>query len=244
MTDSNIQFLDWPAPDNIKACFTYRTPGFSSGRFSGFNLARHVDDSADSVNQNRQQLLETTNKPICWLSQTHSTIVLEANQLNTGREADASWSRSKNFVAAVMTADCLPVFFCDTSGDQVAVAHAGWRGLLSGIIEQTLKTFNAPAGKIMVFLGPAIGPGAFEVGDDVRDMFLSESSENTDCFTPGNQDHKWMADIYMLARYRLARQGIQNIYGGTFCTYSESEKFFSYRRDGITGRMANLIWKL
>jgi len=245
MTSTNLPFhkLDWPAPDNIRAGYTLRYPGESHAPFHGFNLARHVGDSELAVTQNRNALKQLVDKPVCWLSQTHSNLVLAADGSNLGSEADGAWTRNSEMVAAVMTADCLPVFLCDQQGDQVAVVHAGWRGLLSGIIENAVDTFAQPGSNLLAYLGPAIGPSAFEVGGEVRDLFITESIESTSGFAAGRNENKWLADIYQLARVRLMRKGIDHIYGGTECTFSDQDKFFSYRRDGATGRMANLIWK-
>jgi len=245
MTSTNLPFqqLDWPAPENIHAGFSLRSPGKSKAPYQGFNLAQHVGDSKLAVSQNREALGQVIQKPICWLSQTHSNLVVEAHANNLGLEADASWTRKANIAAAVMTADCLPVFLCDQNGDQVAVIHAGWRGLLSGIIENAIDTFSQPGASLLAYMGPAIGPLAFEVGGEVRDLFMAESLESESGFVTGNNDDKWMADIYQLARVRLMRKGVDQIYGGTECTYSHQDKYFSYRRDGATGRMANIIWK-
>ncbi|MDX1370787.1 peptidoglycan editing factor PgeF, partial [Pseudomonas sp.] len=167
--------------------------------------------------------------------------VADAAAGEEGCEADAAWSGSPGQVCAVMTADCLPVLFANRSGTRVAAAHAGWRGLAAGVLEQTLGHFADAPGEIVAWLGPAIGPEAFEVGDEVREAFIARHADSASAFTASRPGH-WLADIYALARTRLAATGVSQVYGGEFCTYSDSARFFSYRRDGVTGRMATLIW--
>lgn len=228
---------DWPAPANVKSLQTTRLGGVSAAPYSSFNLGDHVGDEIKDVVANRQQLPS----PAAWLRQTHSTIVVDASMVNTPIEADASFSRSEGVVSVVMTADCLPVLFCDQQGTVVAAAHAGWRGLCDGILEATVKAMDVKAEHIMAWLGPAIGPQAFEVGDDVRNEFIRHTAIAAAAFTP-HSNGKWLGNIYLLARQRLNQLGVTQIYGGTECTFSDSERYFSYRRDGVTGRMASLIW--
>lgn len=236
---------DWPAPKNVRALVTTRQGGVSQPPYDDFNLAMHVGDNPEQVQRNRQQLqqvLETPYEPQ-WLQQVHGCRVVPARADGEAPEADASFTRQPGLPCAVLTADCLPVLFCTTGGDQVAAAHAGWRGLADGILEATLRSFNAPASEIMAWLGPAIGPEQFEVGADVRDAFLTFSADSAWAFTPHPvKDGYWFGDMYQLACQRLVNQGVVQIYGGSFCTYNEKERFFSYRRNEVTGRMASIVW--
>ncbi len=234
-------FPDWPAPKNIKSATTTRAGGHSQTPFDSFNLASHVEDESSLVAQNRKTLIEELQLPSepIWLEQVHSAIAVDASTKN--RKADASYTNQKNTVCVVMTADCLPVLFCNKQGTQVAAAHAGWRGLANGILESTIKAMNSPANKLMAWMGPAIGPAVFEVGDEVRDAFINHLPQAEQAFTQTKQGH-WLADLYELAKQRLAAQGVTAVYGGGECTYSDNVRFYSYRRDGKTGRMANLIW--
>jgi YfiH family protein len=251
----NIIAANWPAPANVKAYFTTRNGGSSVAPYDSFNLALHVGDNPIDVKKNRQQLVNQLPDihNITWLDQCHSTIVVAAeNFCDQSITADASFTQEKNLACVVMTADCLPVLFCDKNGTQIASAHAGWRGLADGILENTVAEFRGPTSDIMAWFGPAISGAAFEVGDDVRDEFLQASenpSEEALAFhdNPNNPQH-YFADIYQLARLRLQRLGITDIYGGTdddgkvFCTYTDAQQFFSYRRDDVTGRIASLIY--
>jgi len=239
------QFIipDWPAPENIRAAVTTRKGGYSQSPFNSFNLGDHVDDDPETVKKNRRllnEILSLPNEP-AWLEQIHTTNVVNAEKVEGSARADASYTAQKNAVCVVMTADCLPVFFCSEDGSEVAVAHAGWRGLAAGILEATVEKMNSPAQAIMAWMGPAIGPDNFEVGEEVRDAFMQQNSETENAFQK-NKKGKWLADIYSLARVRLKQSGVQNISGGGFCTYQNAEQFFSYRRDGKTGRMGSLIW--
>lgn len=240
-----IIVADWPAPKVVKAFVTTRQGGASQPPYGSFNLALHVQDERLHVQQNRrqlEQLLDVQYAPQ-WLHQVHGSKVIPARSDGVVREADACFTGQQGLPCAVMTADCLPVFFCTKQGDQVAVAHAGWRGLASGILEATLANLAADRDELLVWLGPAIGAQKFEVGDEVRAAFMAFSEACAAAFT--SRPHKagyWLADLYQLARLRLQMQGVENVYGGDFCTYSDDERFFSYRRDGVTGRMASLIW--
>uniref|UniRef100_UPI0035C6FEB6 purine nucleoside phosphorylase YfiH n=2 Tax=Serratia quinivorans TaxID=137545 RepID=UPI0035C6FEB6 len=234
---------DWPLPAGVKACSTTRHGGISLPPYDSLNLGTHVGDDARAVEDNRQRLVEGAGLPQMpvWLEQIHGTRVVRLDgQTPADLRADAVYSNVPGQVCAVMTADCLPVLFCSQAGDEVAAAHAGWRGLCNGVLEQTLAAFAAEPGCISAWLGPAIGPQQFEVGPEVRAAFIAVDDAAAAAFTL--QGDKFLADIYLLARQRLQRAGIHAIYGGDRCTVSEISHFFSYRRDGITGRLASLIW--
>jgi YfiH family protein len=236
-------FPDWPAPDNIRAACTTREEGYSQPPWSSFNFAEHVGDDTQHVAANRrklQQILALPGSPH-WLKQTHGTTVHQLDGPTIPSEADAAYTQRPDTVCVVMTADCLPVLFTDRQGRQIAAAHAGWRGLASGILENTLACFSAPD-QVIAWLGPAIGPTAFEVGEAVRAAFIQRQPHATHAFTPTRAKH-WYADLYQLARLRLMEAGVRQISGGEYCTYSDAERFYSYRRDKITGRMACLIWR-
>ncbi|WP_428242502.1 peptidoglycan editing factor PgeF [Gynuella sp.] len=239
---NSLEWLDWPAPASVKACYTTRTGGFSHAPFDSFNLARHVGDSEAAVTANRQRLLELTGVPVCWLNQVHGTGVVPASPENIGADADAAYVCMPEMAAGVMTADCLPVFLCHRNGNQAAVVHAGWRGLLAGVIESTVNKCGGAGSDWIAYLGPAIGPAAFEVGAEVRQAYISANTVHEKAFQPLPTPGKYLADIYQLARQNLQQLGIGLIYGGQSCTVTESERFFSYRRDHTTGRMASLIW--
>lgn len=234
---------DWPAPNRVRARSTNRVGGVSVAPYDALNLGAHVGDQPDAVQENRHRLVALAGLPAMpqWLNQVHGTAVARLPLATPSTAtADAAYSDTVGTVCAVMTADCLPVLFCSVSGDEVAAAHAGWRGLCAGVLEETLRNFRAPAAQIMAWLGPAIGPQAFEVGPEVRDAFMAQHPSAAQAFIPHGS--KYLADIYALARLRLQAQGVTHIYGGDVCTVSEPGKFFSYRRDGTTGRMATLIW--
>ncbi len=239
-----IEFIrpEWPAPTNIHAAVTTRIGGVSPPPYDSLNLGDHVGDDPVAVAENRHRVsegLHLSTEPR-WLSQVHGTEAVDAAACATGCEADASHTDQPGVVCTVMTADCLPVLFCDSSGTHVAAAHAGWRGLLNGVLERAISEMKAE-GEILTWLGPAIGPQAFEVGDEVRDAFLAVDIGADSAFRP-SVNGRWLADIYTLARRRLQSAGVTKIYGGEFCTFSDSQRFFSYRRDGRTGRMVSLIW--
>lgn len=232
----------WPAPPTVGAATTTRRGGVSRGAWRSLNLAAHVDDDADAVTENRARLARTLDLPAepLWLDQVHGTAVRIAG-VDTDACADACFADRRGVVCAVLTADCLPVLLCDAQGTAVAAVHAGWRGLLAGVIEKALQCFSARRQDLMAWLGPAIGPNAFEVGDEVRSAFVDLDAAAARCFT-GNRPGHWLADLYGLARLRLQHAGVDSVYGGELCTYSDSARFYSYRRDGVTGRMASLIW--
>lgn len=233
----------WPAPANVRALVTTRTGGYSTGPYASFNLAAHTEDNPVAVHRNRELLQQHFILPVepVWLQQVHSNRIIEAQSAATGAEADASWSRTSGNVCVVMTADCLPLLICNQDGSEVAAAHAGWRGLHAGIITNTVSVLESDPAELMVWLGPAIGPQAFEVGEEVRQAFSDNNSENASAFYQTDKRH-WLCDIYQLARIELTGLGITSVFGGNECTYSDKLRFYSYRRDGVTGRMASLIW--
>lgn len=232
---------DWPAPAHVKALQTLRTGGVSLAPWQGLNLGDHVGDEGQHVAANRTTLRTLLPAEPVWLKQVHGIVPVDADLAPILPEADASFSRQAGTVCAVMTADCLPVLFCDRGGSVVAAAHAGWRGLLHGVLEQTIQRMAVPPANLMAWLGPAIGPSCFEVGGEVRDAFLAQKGGSSVAFHPCGQG-KWLADIYALARQRLQQAGVVEVSGGDLCTVSDPARFFSYRRDGVTGRMASLIW--
>jgi purine-nucleoside/S-methyl-5'-thioadenosine phosphorylase / adenosine deaminase len=243
---------DWPAPKRVKAVSTTRKGGVSLAPYNGLNLGLHVGDDTDRVQQNRSLLqheLSLVQAP-AWLNQIHSSKVIDLKQPLTGLiDADGSYSREPGLACVIMTADCLPVLLCDKDGTQVAAVHAGWRGLAGGIIEAALDKFSVPANEIMAWLGPAIGPTAFEVGGEVRQQFMAVDPQAALAFTPQAKvvdgqsgSDKWLANIYLLATQRLQKYGITQVYGGDHCTVNEAELFYSYRREPTTGRQASLIW--
>lgn len=234
---------DWPAPPNIRACVTTRLGGYSQSPYDSFNLADHVGDDPTAVAANRkllQQVLQLPFEPV-WLQQVHGVNVVDAGTASLGCTADASYTTQLFTVCAVMTADCLPVLFCDRDGTKIAIAHAGWRGLSAGILENTFRSLNLYPNEVLVWLGPAIAQQSFEVDREVCDTFVGFLPQAVAAFTPTRPDH-WLADLYLLARQRLNQCGITAIYGGEFCTFTDVHRFYSYRRDKRTGRIASLIW--
>ncbi|GAA0790269.1 peptidoglycan editing factor PgeF [Marinobacterium sediminicola] len=232
-----------PLAPGVQALTTTRDGGVSGAPWDSLNLGDHVGDDPAAVAENRQRLQTAlgVSQPQ-WLTQVHGVQVVEAQDDGVVREADACWTRQPGVVCAVMTADCLPVLFAAADGRCVAAAHAGWRGLLNGVLEATLAAFDDPA-QVNAWLGPAIGPAAFEVGPEVREAFLAVDADAELAFSPSpRHEGRWMADLYALARRRLQAAGVRTIRGGEHCTHDEHERFFSYRRDGQTGRMASLIW--
>ena len=233
---------DWPAPPNIHAATTLRTGGVSQDPYFSLNPAAHVSDDIERVRQNRKiirEMLDLPAEPV-WLDQIHGNRVVKAVKTTSLQQADASYTHESGVVCAVMTADCLPLLVCSTDGAQVGVIHAGWRGLLAGVISNTVIAMQQK--NLLVWLGPAIGPDCFEVGAEVRDAFQEKSATFNSAFKKQGNG-KWLADIYQMARIELATLGIANVYGGTNCTVTEYERFYSYRRDAQTGRMATLIWR-
>jgi len=235
---------DWPAPDCVKALSTCRLGGVSGGEYGTFNLGSHVGDDELLVSQNKSILIEKGGLPAqpVWLEQVHGTSIVDIDVLrdSTVPQADASISRNSNKVCAVMTADCLPILLCKKDGSAVAAIHAGWRGLLAGIVEKTVLRLAEPQ-NILAWLGPAIGPGKFEVGGEVKAAFAEKNPIMQQAFQQVDEAH-FHADLYALARITLLQSGVKRMYGGEHCTYNQPDQFYSYRRDGVTGRMASLIW--
>lgn len=234
---------DWPAPANVCAASTLRGGGVSEGPFASFNLATHVGDDSAAVAENRRRLraeLQLPAEPV-WLNQVHGIHVVDALSQGTAPTADASVARSPGQVCVVMTADCLPVLFCDRAGTRVAAAHAGWRGLVGGVLEATISSLATPPADLLVWLGPAIEQSAFEVGEEVREQFISRDPANAAAFEH-NPRGRWQADLYALACNELKRLGALQIHGGGFRTVADRDRFFSYRRESKTGRMATLVW--
>ncbi len=236
---------DWPAPANVRAAFTTRAGGTSLSPFDSMNLGARAGDRPERVQRNRERLVRALGlrHPPCWLRQVHGPTALPADAIEPDHTpADAVWSARHDQVCAVLAADCLPVLFSDDAGERIAAAHAGWRGLAGGVLESTVAALGRPGHRLIAWLGPAIGPDAFEVGDDVREAFLDHDRGARVCFRPSRHG-RWLADLNELARRRLRARGIERIHGGQWCTYKEPQRFFSYRRDGTTGRMAALVWR-
>lgn len=232
---------DWPAPPGVRALITTRAGGVSDGPYASLNLGDHVGDESAAVAENRARLTQHLPSAPFWLRQVHGTEVADPRRNGLGGRADASFTRTSGRVLAVLTADCLPVLLAEESGAAVAIAHAGWRGLAAGVIERTVAALGIEPRRLLAYFGPAIGPRAFEVGNDVRDAFLRHDPQTASAFvavSPG----KWLTDLYALARLRLARIGTARVYGGNRCTFSDPARFYSHRRDRVTGRMASLIW--
>jgi hypothetical protein len=242
MGDLDLIRPDWPAPDNIIALQTTRRGGVSQGGYASLNLARHVGDDPQRVATNRARLVDVCKLPQepSWLEQTHSTRAINLDS-DASRDGDAAFTCRIGQIAVVMTADCLPVLFCARDGSEVAAAHAGWRGLAGGILEQTIEHMHSRPEQLLVWLGPAIGPLEFEVGAEVREVFVTDFADSDGAFVENRPGH-FLADLYQLARLRLRRAGITAILGGDHCTYREAPRFFSYRRERTCGRQASLIY--
>ena len=232
---------EWPAPPGVHSLITTRAGGTSRGAYAGHNLGLNSGDAAGAVARNRAALRQWLPAEPLWLRQVHGTTVVEADSVEGSPEADAAIARRPRRVCAVLSADCLPLLLCDEAGSIVAAVHAGWRGLCAGVIEQTLRAMDSPPQTLLAYLGPAIGAAAYDVGAEVREAFVAADAQSEGAFAPGAPG-KFHADLYALARRRLARSDVTRIYGGGYCTYTERERFYSYRRDGATGRMASLIW--
>lgn len=240
-------YPNWPVKKNIIALTTTRMGGISKFPYYSLNLASHVGDNGEAVQHNRQLLRQFVNLPSdpVWLNQTHSNLVINLNtfKLNGDRYYDGSYTSVSGRVCVVLSADCLPVLFYSRSTDEVAASHAGWRGLSDGILENTVHQFHCDSKDIVAWLGPAIGPTQFEVGENVKNQFEQCSSEASAAFLCiDEKKQKYLANIYMLARQRLNAIGVVAIFGGDYCTMSDSSRFFSYRRERVTGRIASLIW--
>jgi len=233
---------DWPAPSRVRAAQSLRFGGLSRAPFASLNIGAHVGDDLQAVAANRALLREALALPAepLWLEQVHGAEVIDAGEAGT-RTGDAVVTRRVGAVCVIQTADCLPVLFTDETGSCVAAAHAGWRGLASGVLEATVRALGEPAARLLAWLGPAIGPSAFEVGAEVRERFVAHDRQAAAAFVV-NARGRWMADLFLLARQRLEAAGVSRIYGSGLCTYSDATRFFSHRRDRGTGRMATLIW--
>jgi YfiH family protein len=241
---NNLIIPGWPAPAGVHALVTTRQGGVSTGPWASFNLASHVGDDATAVAANRALLRQSLPADPPWLTQVHGALCVDAGKARSGVEADASFTRQRGVVCAVLTADCLPVLLCDDQASVVSAVHAGWRGLADGVIEASVAAMAVPGERLMAWLGPAIGPTAFEVGADVRDAFLAHDIQAAQAFTSIAAD-KWLCDMYLLARQRLQALNIRRITSTDFpgyCTVRDIDRFYSFRRDGVTGRMASCIW--
>lgn len=250
MTLKQAIFADWNVSPSIVAFSTTRLGGVSEPPFASFNLATHVEDDSQRVASNRVLLKEQLPQQLewQWLDQVHGDDVAVVNKAGPTLTADAMLTRSENLVCCVQTADCLPLFVAAVDGTEVAVIHAGWKGLASGVIENTISRMSTSPSSLAVYLGPAIGPCHFEVGAQVRDCFLAAAGTPSlllatqACFVSSKNPGKFMADLYAIARLKLSALGIDKISGGDCCTHCDDDKFFSYRRDGVTGRMLNAIY--
>lgn len=234
---------DWPAPARVKSASTLRSGGVSEGAFASLNLGAHVGDDADAVAENRRLLKASLQLPAepTWLNQVHGTTVVVAGDATSRPTADASVAFAPGAVCAVLTADCLPVLFCDRAGTRVGAAHAGWRGLVGGVLEQTIQALAVPPSELLAWMGPAIEQDAFEVGPEVLEQFVARDPKNSAAFA-SNARGRWQADLYRLARNELARLGVDSVHGGGCKCFADDERFFSYRREPRTGRMATLVW--
>ena len=243
MPEAGVFVPDWPLPPNVRAASTTRAGGYSRAPYGSFNLGDHVGDRPQAVARNRDLLCEALALPQApaWLSQVHGTEVA-GPAAPPGVAADARYADRPGVVCAVLTADCLPLLLCSDDGQEVAAVHCGWRGLAGGIVARALARFRAPAAELSAWLGPAIGPAAFEVGAEVREAFLSMDAGSGQCFVAGRGD-RWLADLAGLAQRALAIAGVRRVHGGDACTVTEAGRYFSYRRDGVTGRMASLVWR-
>lgn len=235
---------DWPAAEHVRVISTLRGGGVSEGPYASLNLAAHVGDRPEAVAANRLLLREAAHLPgePLWLEQVHGAeVVRHTGTAGEPPRADAAVAFEPGRVCVVMTADCLPVVFADRTGTRVGVAHAGWRGLVGGVLEATIAALDVAATDLHAWLGPAIGPAAFEVGPEVRDAYLTRVAGSAACFRP-NDRGRYLADIYGLARLVLVAAGVTSVHGGGWCTHDDAGRFYSFRRDGVTGRMATLAW--
>ena len=245
MEKIKIISAQWSAPKHVRALTTTRMGGVSPAPYENFNLGDHVGDDAHAVHMNRavfRQAMRLPSNPV-WLKQVHGTNIVNAAAIAADADitADGAYTDKPGVVLAVLTADCLPIFLCDRNGTEVAIVHAGWRGLAAGVIEAGIRATGAPCAHLLAHLGPGIGPQSYEVGDEVRQEFVRHDSEAARAFA-AVAEGKWLADMYELARMRLHSFGVTEITGGQYCTYRDKDKFFSYRRDGVTGRMVSAIW--
>lgn len=243
MRELPLLLPEWPAPSTVRAACTTRGGGVSQGAFASLNLGQQTEDDPIAVASNRRLLkgrLGLRREP-AWLHQIHGTALVKADQVDMPPAADGSWTDRNDVACVVLVADCLPVLLCDRAGTRVAAAHGGWRGLASGILAQTVRVLGRPPQELMAWLGPAIGPEAFEVGPEVRKPFVERWPATEAAFREGKGD-RWFCDIYEIARVQLNKLGVMDVYGGGLCTYSDPERFYSFRRHGLTGRQAALIW--
>jgi YfiH family protein len=236
--------IDWPAPPGVRVLSSFRGGGTSAAPYASLNLGDHVGDSPEAVADNRRALIAAAGLPAqpVWLEQVHGVNVADLDAPGPYGPADAAVTRRAKRVCVILTADCLPVVFATESGDTIAAAHAGWRGLSAGVIEATVQAIGVSPQRLIAWLGPAIGPQHFEVGAEVREAFVRDDPENIDAFE-SNSRGRFMADLARLARRRLERLGISRIHGGGECTYTRADRYFSHRRDGITGRQGTFIWR-
>jgi YfiH family protein len=236
---------DWPAPASIRGFVTTRIGGAGRDAHASFNLGLRAGDDPAVVAANRRRLRARLPGDPAWLHQVHGTTVVEAASVAGGVEprADAAWTDRPGVVCAVLVADCMPVLLCSADGQRVGVAHAGWRGLSGGVVERTIEAMGSPPERTLAWLGPAIGPAAFEVGADVLEAFAGAAPEDAVAFAPiPDRPGKWLADLFELGRRRLRRLGVVQVHGGGLCTHADARRFFSYRRDRVTGRMAAVAW--
>lgn len=236
-------FPDWPAPASVHAAFTLRAGGVSASPYDSLNVGAHVGDVPDAVAENRRRVREQLRLPgePVWLQQVHGIEVVELKSFATGSSADAAVTRERGRVCVIQVADCMPVLFAARDGSAVGAAHAGWRGLAGGVLEATVRKLGVPSANLMAWMGPTIGQRHFEVGGEVRNAFLS-ADPGADVGFELNPRGRWQCDLYALAKRRLGALGIGSVHGGGWCTYADSSRFFSYRRDGQCGRMAALVW--
>lgn len=237
---------DWPAPPGIHAAFTLRSRGVSRSPFDSFNVAAHVGDDPRAVAENRASLRASLQLPAepAWLEQVHGHQVVDLDsQRSVGSlgPADATVAHTPGKVCAIQVADCMPMLFAAADGSAVGAAHAGWRGLAGGVLEATVRAMNTPPARLLAWMGPAIGQVHFEVGEEVRASFVSDDAAAAAAFIP-NERGRWQCDLYALARRKLAALGVPSVHGGSWCTYADAGRFFSYRRDGRCGRMAAVVW--
>jgi polyphenol oxidase len=234
---------DWPAPAAVRVVSSFRTSGVSAPPYDSLNLAEHVGDVAAHVADNRRRLTAAAGLPSepVWLEQVHGTRVLDVDAACEVAPADAIFTRQRGRVCAILTADCLPLVLAADAGDLVGAAHAGWRGLAAGVIESTIDALGEAPARLLAWLGPAIGPEHFEVGAEVREALLVQDGGAAQAFTP-NARGRYRADLFTLARRRLVAAGVKRIYGGGVCTFADKARYFSHRRDGITGRQGTFIW--
>ena len=233
---------DWAAPANVDAWFTTRAGGVSEGPYASMNLGLHVGDDPAHVLENRRRALSGVDARPVWLNQVHGIQVADLDAGEPQGPADAAVTLRADMVCTVLVADCLPVFFCDAKGTRAGVAHAGWRGLCAGVLEATVAAMRVPPSALFAHLGPAIGPQAFEVGEDVRAAFCDKHSDAAAAFVERSEKPgKFLADLPTLARMRLRQAGVERVSGGTHCTFTDEQRFFSYRREGVTGRMGAFI---